>query len=118
MIKLVNLELFQCITYSIQWIAQNSRFRKDAVSSAFWSVSGNLFQKVGAVLRKYLAPECLLFAFSPNPEVVNLHWKEERRERDGLYGGICSCKYCGTVLYTHGLVCERKAFVLNYFGVG
>lgn len=55
MIKLVSLELFQCITYSIQWIAQNSRFRKDAVSSAFWSVSGNLFQKVGAVLRKYLA---------------------------------------------------------------
>lgn len=38
------------------------------VHFAFWSVSGNLFQRVGAVLWNDLAPRCFLFVFSPNPE--------------------------------------------------
>ena len=25
-------------------------------------------------------PECLSFAFSPNPEMLSLHWEEEQRE--------------------------------------
>ena len=39
-------------------------------TSALWTVSGDPFQRVGAVLRNDLAPECFLFVFSPNPEML------------------------------------------------
>ena len=38
------------------------------MSSAFWKVSGNLYQKVGATLLNDHAP--CLFVFSPNPGMV------------------------------------------------
>ena len=43
-------------------------------TSALWTVSGNPFQRVGAVLRNDLAPECFLFVLSSNPEMLSLHW--------------------------------------------
>ena len=78
--------------------------RKDAMSSAFWSVPGNLFQRVGAALRNDLALECFLFGFSPNPETASLHWEEEQRERGGLYGETSFCRYRGVVLRMHWYV--------------
>ena len=84
--------------------------RKDAMSSAFWSVPGNLFQKVGAGLRNDLAPECILFGFSPNPEVASLHCEEERRERGVLYAETSFCRYRGVVSCTRWYVRERTLY--------
>ena len=66
------------------------------------NLSGSLFQKVGAPLWNYLAPECFSFVFSPRP--LSLHREEEQREQDGLYWVTNSCRYCGMVLCTHWYV--------------
>ena len=43
---------------------------------------------MSAALRNDLAPERLLFVFSPNPETLSLHREEERRERGGCTGKL------------------------------
>ena len=48
---------------------------------------------MGATLRNDLAPERLLFVFSPNPEMLSLHREEKQRQiilvvvmdEDGVY---------------------------------
>ena len=57
-----------------------------------------------AALRNDHAPECFLFVFSANPNMLSMHWAEKQRGPDGLYRETSSCRYCGTVLCMHGHV--------------
>ena len=75
----------------------------EKTSPACWSVSGNLYQRVGTALRNDITPECFLFVFSSNPDVLCLRWEEERRERGGeLYGETSSGRY--TVAQFHARI--------------
>ena len=55
-----------------------------------------------AALRNDLVPECFLFVFSANPNMLSLHWEEKQRGPDGSYRETNSCRYCGAVLCMHG----------------
>ena len=74
----------------------------EKTSPACWSVSGNLFQRMGIALRNDFTPECFLFAFSSNPDVLCLHWEEERRGGGELYGETSSCRH--TVAQFHARI--------------
>ena len=78
--------------------------RLPVLEYVFWSISGNLFQRVdasGHCGMTLCLSASVLFEFSPNPRTVSLHWGEERRERGGLYGETSSCGQCGAISYTH-----------------
>ena len=61
------------------------------ISFALWRVFGNVFLKMGAALRNALAPECFLFVFPSNPQMLCVYRAEEQSGREGLYGQTGSC---------------------------
>ena len=88
--------------------------RRKAVSSAWWCVSVNLFQRVGAAaLQNKPAPECFLLVFSPSSEMLSPHWEEWRTERDRLHGETSSCRYCCTVSCTQWCVKETILYSIR-----
>ena len=81
--------------------------QKEAMPFACWSLSGSLFQRVGAKLWSDPAPEHFFVCVPPKPEMVSLHREEEQREQGGLYGETSSCMYCGAILCTHWCLMQR-----------
>ena len=69
---------------------------KEAMSSAFWTVSGSLFQRLGAALRNGLGPGHLMFVFPLNPQMLSQHREVKQREWDRSYGERRSCGCCDT----------------------
>ena len=69
---------------------------KEAMSSAFGTVSGSLFQRLGAALRNGLGPGHLMFVFPLNPQMLSQHREVKQREWDRSYGERRSCGCCDT----------------------
>ena len=67
---------------SLNLFFNSAALQADAKSCALRNVSTNLFLAVATALLNDLAPECFLFVFSPNPEMVHLHWDWEEEWKD------------------------------------
>ena len=80
---------------------------------AWLSLSGSLFQTVGAALRNDLAPERVFVCVLAKARDAQSAQQEEQREQGRLYWETSSYRYCGAVLCTHGYVRQKILYSIR-----